>query len=107
MVKKYGFRWRQEKRRQSGSMKRGAVGAVADFLGVVGVGGQIRAKCLCYNKRIMFHVTLFELFRAARGCYDFARSFIVALEKAVGRFKNMVAIALEGGIIRSFCKGAR
>lgn len=38
----------------------------------------------------MFHVTLFELFRAARGCCDFARSFTVALEKAVGRFKSMV-----------------
>lgn len=31
--------WRRERRRRSGSMKRGAVGAVADFLGVVGVGG--------------------------------------------------------------------
>ena len=55
-----------------------------------GSAGQIRAKCLCYNKRKMFHVTLFELFRAARCCCDFARSFTVVLEKAVGRFKNMV-----------------
>ena len=52
--------------------------------------GQGRAKCLCYNKRKMFHVTLFELFRAARGCCDFARSFTVALKKSVGRFKSMV-----------------
>lgn len=72
-----------------GDRKRGAIGAVADFLDVVGVGGQIRAKCLCYNKRKMFHVTLFELFRAARGCCDFARSFTVTLEKVVGRFKSM------------------
>ena len=73
-----------------GDRKRGAVGARVDFLDVVGVGGQIRAKCLCYNKRKMFHVTLFELFRAARGCYDFARALTVALGKAVGRFKSMV-----------------
>ena len=73
-----------------GDRKRGAVGARVDFLDVVGVGGQIRAKCLCYNKRKMFHVTLFELFRAASGCCDFARSFIVALKKAVGRFKSVV-----------------
>ena len=42
-------------------------------------------------------MTLFELFRAARGCCDFARSFIVALEKAVGRFKSMEAIAFGVG----------
>ena len=35
-------------------------------------------------------MTLFELFRAASGCCDFARSFIVALKKAVGRFKSVV-----------------
>ena len=35
-------------------------------------------------------MTRFELFRAARGCYDFARSLTVALKKAVGRFKSMV-----------------
>ena len=73
-----------------GDRKRGAVGARVDFLDVVGVGGQIRAKCLCYNKRKMFHVTLFELFRAAKCCCDFARSFTVTLEKSVGRFKSMV-----------------
>ena len=50
----------------------------------------------------MFHVTRFELFRAARGCCDFARSFTVALEKAVGRFKSMEAIALRGGAIDRF-----
>ena len=60
-----------------GDRKRGAVGARVDFLDVVGVGGQIRAKCLCYNKRKMFHVTLFELFRAARGCCDFARFLLL------------------------------
>ena len=54
---------------------------------------------LVINSREMFHVTLFELFRAARGCCDFARSFTVALEKSVGRFKSMEAIVLEGGII--------
>lgn len=60
------------------------------FLAWSGSAGQGRAKCLCHNKRKMFHVTLFELFRAARCCCDFARSFTVALKKAVGRFKNMV-----------------
>ena len=44
----------------------------------------------------MFHVTLFELFRAARGCYDFARSLAVALGKAVGRFKNMAGNGVRG-----------
>lgn len=32
-----------------GDRKRGAVGARVDFLDVVKIGGQIRAKCLCYN----------------------------------------------------------
>lgn len=72
-----------------GGRKKGAVGARVDFLDVAKIGRQMRAKCLCYNKRKMFHVTLFELFRAARGCYDFARSLTVALGKAVGRFKSM------------------
>ena len=67
-----------------GDRKRGAVGARVDFLDVAKIGRQMRAKCLCYNKRKMFHVTLFELFRAVRGCYDFARSLTVALGKAVG-----------------------
>lgn len=44
----------------------------------------------------MFHVTLFEFFRAARGCYDFARSLTVALGKAVGRFKNMAGNGVRG-----------
>ena len=47
-------------------------------------------------------MTLFELFRAARCCCDFARSFTVALEKAVGRFKSMEAIALGCGAIDRF-----
>ena len=85
-----------------GGRKRGAVGAVADFLGVVGVGGQIRAKCLCYNKRKMFHVTLFELFRAASDYCDFARSFTVTLEKSVGRFRSMVGDCVWGGATDRF-----
>ena len=45
-------------------------------------------------------MTLFELFRAARGCCDFARAFTVTLEKSVGRFKSVGGvIVLEGGII--------
>lgn len=50
----------------------------------------------------MFHVTLFELFRAARGCCDFARSFTVALEKAVVRFRSMVGDCVWGGATDRF-----
>ena len=84
IVKKIGLSTAAGKALTVGDRKRGAIGAVADFLDVVGVGGQIRAKCLCYNSLEMFHVTLFELFRAARRCCDFARSLAVALEKADG-----------------------
>lgn len=47
-------------------------------------------------------MTLFELFRAASGCCDFARSFTVALKKSVGRFKSMVGDCVWGGATDRF-----
>lgn len=78
-----------------GDRKRGAVGARVDFLDVVGVGGQIRAKCLCYNKRKMFHVTLFELFRAARGLAILRDLLLLRSKSLSGDLRAWWATALE------------